>query len=491
MRLTIRLKIFAGFACMALVLCIAVTVGVLGLQQLTDAILNNATAAESSALVASLNAAESASNTLIAIGFATVLVGGGLVIWLTNSIGHRLAQAKIAALSGASGRLSASVQTAGNDEISDLLSSMDEMLGSLRKTEETARAIADGNLKVDFRRRSETDQLGAALEAMLIELRDVIGRVMDSAEDVAQGAQKLNVTSDQISDGASQQAASAQEASAAIEQMAANIRQAADNAAQTEKIATQSAEQAQRSGDAVKRAVGAMRTIADKIFIVQEIARQTDLLALNAAVEAARAGEHGKGFAVVAAEVRKLAERSQEAAAEISTLSTETVEVSDEAGKMLEALVPDIQRTSDLVEEISASTREQNIGSEQINEAIRDLDRVIQQNAAAASQAAQTADVLADHSHELKCAIEHFQIERAPQKSTVAQTPVDAPLRETKKIEPKEFKQEAQRKPSAPAASPNIAPSDETLNEAASSDGFDLDLGDAEVSDNEFQAYQG
>ncbi len=166
-----------------------------------------------------------------------------------------------------------------------------------------------------------------------------------------------------------------------MEEMAANIKQNADNAAQTEKIARQSSRDAEASGQAVNKAVGAMRTIAEKISIVQEIARQTDLLALNAAVEAARAGEHGKGFAVVASEVRKLAERSQAAAAEISTLSGETVQVATEAGEMLNRLVPDIQKTAELVSEISAACREQDIGASQINDAIQQLDKVTQQNA--------------------------------------------------------------------------------------------------------------
>ena len=151
-----------------------------------------------------------------------------------------------------------------------------------------------------------------------------------------------------------------------------------------------------------------MKAIAEKISVVQEIARQTDLLALNAAVEAARAGEHGKGFAVVAAEVRKLAEHSQNAAQEISELSVQTVDASSEAGKMLDNLVPNIARTADLVQEISASTREQNIGAEQINEAIRELDRVIQQNANAAERSAQTAAKLTTNANDLKELIGSF-----------------------------------------------------------------------------------
>ena len=163
--------------------------------------------------------------------------------------------------------------------------------------------------------------------------------------------------------------------------MNANIRQNAENALQTEKIATQAANDAQEGGNAVNMTVSAMKQIANKIMIIEEIARQTNLLALNAAIEAARAGEHGKGFAVVAAEVRKLAERSQNAAAEINDLSTNSVEVAERAGQLLEVIVPNIQRTAELVQEISAASKEQDAGAEQINQSIQQLDGVIQQNA--------------------------------------------------------------------------------------------------------------
>jgi methyl-accepting chemotaxis protein len=198
-----------------------------------------------------------------------------------------------------------------------------------------------------------------------------------------------------------------------MEEMAANIKQNADNAAQTEKIARQSSKDAEASGEAVTRAVNAMRTIAEKIGIVQEIARQTDLLALNAAVEAARAGEHGKGFAVVASEVRKLAERSQTAAAEIGAVSGDTVKAAQEAGEMLTRLVPDIRKTAELVSEISAACREQDIGASQINEAIQQLDKVTQQNAGASEEMSATSEELAAQAEELQTSIAFFRINTA------------------------------------------------------------------------------
>ena len=277
---------------------------------------------------------------------------------------------------------------------------------------------------------------------------------------------------EQVSQGATEQAASAEEASASMEQMAANIKQNADNAAQTEKIARQSAKDAEISGEAVNRAVGAMRTIAEKISLVQEIARQTDLLALNAAVEAARAGEHGKGFAVVASEVRKLAERSQSAAAEISAMSGETVQSAQNAGEMLNRLVPDIRKTAELVAEISAACREQDIGAAQINEAIQQLDKVTQQNAGASEEMSATSEELAAQAEELQSSIAFFKVDNA-----------------ARGIQPKPVALVSRSAPKGPA---RPAPRQATSTVAAQQarvKGFALDLsmGGPDAADNEFK----
>lgn len=243
-----------------------------------------------------------------------------------------------------------------------------------------------------------------ALEALL-------GQVSFSADNVLNGCTDLHDAVNRVSEGATQQASAAQEASSSMEEMTANIRQCADNAAQTEKIALRSLQQARNSAQIVEEAVDAMKTIAEKINIIQEIARQTDLLALNAAVEAARAGSHGRGFAIVAAEVRRLAERSQVAADEIIALSRATSDTSGKAGEELNALVPEIQRTADLVQEISAATQEQRIGSEQINSAISELDHVIQANASAAQKAASTTSMLTEGAEGLRDMIDGFRDE--------------------------------------------------------------------------------
>ncbi|PIO96119.1 methyl-accepting chemotaxis protein, partial [Pleomorphomonas carboxyditropha] len=259
---------------------------------------------------------------------------------------------------------------------------------SLRNAGNVMGRVADGDLtwKAEKLPKDEIGDLLILVNAMVERLRSVVADALVASDNVSAGSQQLSSASEQIAQGATEQASSAEEASSSMEEMASNIKQNADNAAQTEKIARQSAKDAEVSGQAVTQAVAAMQTIAEKIGIVQEIARQTDLLALNAAVEAARAGEHGRGFAVVASEVRKLAERSQAAATEISQMSVDTVASAQQAGDMLNRLVPDIRKTAELVSEISAACREQDIGAAQINQAIQQLDKVTQQNAGASEE---------------------------------------------------------------------------------------------------------
>jgi methyl-accepting chemotaxis protein len=257
--------------------------------------------------------------------------------------------------------------------------------------------------------KDEVGQMEQCLATVSASLTRTISEIRGIAGEVASASQSISTASIQISKGATAQAAAAEEASASMEQMASNIKQNADNAQQTEKIAIKSAHDAQESGKSVLEAVAAMKEIANKISIIEEIARQTNLLALNAAIEAARAGEHGKGFAVVAAEVRKLAERSQKAAGEINQLSSKTLNVSVKSGEMLEKLVPDIQRTAELVQEISAASREQDAGGEQINKALQQLEKVIQHNASASEEMSSTTEELSGQSEQLVAALSYFR----------------------------------------------------------------------------------
>lgn len=341
---------------------------------------------------------------------------------------------------------------------------------------EVIRQIAEGDLTVAVKtREGDNDSLLAAARDMVGKLQLVIGEVSSATGNVAAGSQQLSAGAESLSQGATEQAASTEEASSSIEEMAGNIKQNADNAAQTEKIARQSAKDAEVSGTAVSGAVDAMQVIATKISVVQEIARQTDLLALNAAVEAARAGEHGRGFAVVASEVRKLAERSQEAASEISGLSDETVKAALEAGEMLTRLVPDIRRTAELVAEISAACREQDIGIGQINAAIQQLDKVTQQNAGASEEMSATSEELASQAEELASSIAFF---RTDDRASFGQRAAVTPRRA------------AAPRPALPkrAPSPSSAKPGSIADQQARAQGFALDLsmGGADGEDADF-----
>ena len=285
------------------------------------------------------------------------------------------------------------------------------LIEAINKITDAAKEVSNGNLMVNLKERSAQDELIHALSAMVGKITEVVTEVKVAADNVASGSVQLSANAQSMSEGASQQAAAAEEASSSMEEMSANIKQNADNAQQTEKIAVQSAGDAKAGGQAVAETVQAMKDIAGKISIIEEIARQTNMLALNAAIEAARAGEHGKGFAVVASEVRKLAERSQVAAGEISELSVSSVEVAEKAGAMLSSILPDIQKTAELVQEINASSKEQDTGAQQINKAIQQLDQVIQQNASASEEMASTAEELSSQSSQLQSTIAFFRID--------------------------------------------------------------------------------
>jgi len=281
---------------------------------------------------------------------------------------------------------------------------------SINDVEKVLRSLADGDLtqNITAKYSGVFERLGNNVNSTVERLKDVIGTLQENGQQVAATSDEVNMAAQKIGQGSSEQAASLEEISSSMEEMAANISQSANNAAQTEELAQKVSVDAETSGKIVATAAESMQEIAGKINIIEEISRQTNMLALNAAIEAARAGEHGKGFAVVAAEVRKLAERSQKAAAEISELTGDVVTLSELAGDRLDDLVPSIKQTAELVQEISVSAREQDIGANEINNALQQLDSVVQRSAGSAEELVTSANILAEKSSSQKQTIDYF-----------------------------------------------------------------------------------
>ena len=283
---------------------------------------------------------------------------------------------------------------------------------AIREAMTAANSLADGDLtvKVESRGRDEIGQMMDTMRRMVIKLSQVISEVRAGADNLASASEEVSATSQSLSQASSEQASSVEETSASMEQMTASIAQNTENASVTDGMSSKAAKEAVEGGEAVAQTVTAMKSIAEKISIIDDIAYQTNLLALNAAIEAARAGEHGKGFAVVAAEVRKLAERSQVAAQEIGEVAGSSVELAERAGRLLTEMVPSIQKTSDLVQEIAASSSEQSSGVEQINGAMEQLNQITQQNASASEELAATSEEMSAQAEQLQQAMAFFRV---------------------------------------------------------------------------------
>ena len=294
---------------------------------------------------------------------------------------------------------------------------------------EVVTRIAEGDLRVDVTTRNgDTTSMLAAIKSMSQRLSQIISEVRSSADALTSASEEISATAQSMSQAASEQAASVEETSASMEQMSASISQNTENARITDGMASKASGEAGEGGQAVKETVRAMKTIADKIGIVDDIAYQTNLLALNAAIEAARAGEHGKGFAVVAAEVRKLAERSQVAAQEIGEVAKSSVQLAERAGTLLDEIVPSIAKTSDLVQEISAASEEQSSGVGQISTAMNQLNEITQQNASSSEELAATAEEMSGQAEQLQQLMDFFKLNtmasgRSQQRHVQAQRP--------------------------------------------------------------------
>ena len=331
-------------------------------------------------------------------------------------------------------------------------------------------ALAEGDLtqRYEISSKGELKRMGDALNKTIDVLNDLISKVMENTLNISSASVQISNSAQQLSEGATNQASSVEEISSSMEEMTANIQQNTSNSRQTEKIASKAAIDIIESKESVNETESSMKLIASKISIIGEISRQTNLLALNAAVEAARAGEHGRGFAVVAAEVRKLAERSQMAATEIDEVSAKSVHVAQKSGQMLNDVVPNIQKTADLVMEITASSNEQSSGSEQINNAIQNLNLVVQENAATAEEMAAGAEELSAQAENLQDAISFFKIEGMQQMSSKLKTP--------SKMQ--------KAKPATSSKFQEFTPKSKSKSKSAS--GIDINLGGPDSLDNDF-----
>jgi methyl-accepting chemotaxis protein len=348
---------------------------------------------------------------LLAIIFS-IAISVLMALWLLKGIGGSLNIATAALHKIASGDFSADVKIYMQDEIGAMLKELQAMIVKLRNSVDVAKRVSKGDLMIDFKAIDNFGgELDESLEQMVYNLRQVAITIYNGAHNVTAASQQVASAAQQMSQGAQEQASATEEVSSSMEQMAANILQNTDNSRETEKIATKALHDIEASSLSVANTVDAITSIADKIMIIEEIASKTDLLALNASVEAARAGEHGKGFAVVAAEVRKLAERSQRAATEISEISVRTVKQARASKELLSSTLPDINRTALLVQDIAAASIEQSQGADQINKAIQQLSQVTQGNASAAEEMSSNAEELNSQAEELRAAVGYFKID--------------------------------------------------------------------------------
>ncbi|MBA3002768.1 MAG: HAMP domain-containing protein [Desulfurivibrio sp.] len=339
------------------------------------------------------------------VGFAAVVVLliGGIVYFTIRHMVKPLIEAVAQVRLVAQGDLDVEIISKSGDEIGQMLEAMHGMVGNLRETAEMAKKVAAGDLDVSVRLLSDRDSFGISLSAMVEKIKSIIRDVRQAADQVASGSQQLSSSSQEVSQGASQQAAVIEQISSAMEELTSTVAQSADSARQTTQIATKAAADAEEGGRAMQNTVLAMKHIAEKIEVIEEIARQTNMLALNAAIEAARAGEHGKGFAVVASEVRKLAERSKVSAQDIREVAISSVDTAASAGALIEAMVPQIKKTADLVQEIDAASTEQARGIAENAKAIEQFDQVVQSNSSVAEQMSATSEELnAQASHLLE-----------------------------------------------------------------------------------------
>ncbi|EHQ05824.1 methyl-accepting chemotaxis sensory transducer [Leptonema illini DSM 21528] len=353
---------------------------------------------------------ETTQNLIFITSAVSLLVGMTFAIVISLSITRPLNQVVAISEQVALGDVQIVIDDSARDESGMLLRAMKKMIQATQAIVNDAEKMAAGDMTVDVLVRSEKDALGHSLSDMVKRVGEVISGVLIGTNNIASASEQVSATSQNLSQGANEQAASVEETSSSLEEMGGTITQNAENARQTESMASKMVKDANEGGEAVKQAVQAMKDIAERIVTVEDIAYQTNLLALNAAIEAARAGEHGMGFAVVANEVRKLAERSQSYAGEISSFARNSVTVAERAGSLITEIIPSIMKISDLIREISAASEEQKQGVDQINSAMGQLDRVTQQNASASEELSSMSEELTTQAQELQKLVDFFTV---------------------------------------------------------------------------------
>ncbi|HEX2934146.1 MAG TPA: methyl-accepting chemotaxis protein [Bacteroidales bacterium] len=366
-------------------------------------------------LAASLEVEKAFRNTtLIIMGVILLSILLSLVISynLSKNISTGVRKMQVAAQKISVGDLNVDLHVGNKDEIGKLAESFQVLVDSTKLICENAKLISNGDLTVTLSKRSENDELMEALSGMVLKLNDIVVQISESASNVAISSNEMSGAAVQLSEGANEQASSSEEISSAIEEMATTIEQNSDNATQTEKIALISSQGIEEVNQASRLSLDAIRQIVEKIKVINNIAEKTDILAINAAIEAARAGEHGKGFAVVAAEVRKLAETSQKAAIEINQFSSESLQITEDTSMLMSKLIPDIQKTTRLVQEIAASCIEQSSGAAMISQAVGQLSQITQHNSASAEEMSSSSEELASQAEMLKDVIAFFKTDK-------------------------------------------------------------------------------